>query len=168
MLIGITGFKRSGKTTLAIMLSKELGIPVESFADPIRRAVADILGWSMEELEARKEDQIDWLGNVTPRHMMQTLGTEWGRHKIHPAMWIRRLTRKITPEGLITSDVRFDNEAIAIHEHGGIILRVIRPGLESIDKHVSERPIQQQYVTADVYNRGTPEDMLAAALKLLA
>lgn len=168
MLIGITGYKRSGKTTLANLLSNELGLQVFSYADPIRKAVADILGITLEQLEECKEDPVDWLGGVTPRLMMQTMGTEWGRQMIDPFMWGKSMFRRMPNLQGITADVRFNDEAQALLDRGGIILRVIRPGLATSDTHSSEKQIDQSLINADIYNHGTPEDMLATALRLLA
>ena len=43
----------------------------------------------------------------------------------------------------IISDVRFPNEAKAIKEQGGIIIRVEREGLQSSDTHSSETAMRE-------------------------
>lgn len=78
LYIGIAGSKRSGKDTLANGLASALSLPCDSFAAPLRQLVASLLGLSLHELDSRKEDAIDWLAELTPRHLMQTAGTEWG------------------------------------------------------------------------------------------
>jgi hypothetical protein len=51
-----------------------------------------------------------------------------------------------TDRPLIIDDVRYINEAAAIRAVGGIIVRIIRPGLTPMD-HSSET--EQQHIIAD-------------------
>lgn len=166
-LIGIAGAKRSGKDTLANGLSMALGVPRESFAGPLREFVARITGMTLAQLEFDKELALDWLDGVTPRSMMQTVGTEWGRQMVHPDLWVRSLLARIPPQGAIISDVRFDNEASAILDRGGMVLRVLRPGLATGDAHISEIPVSDHLVTAELVNSRTPHDLVASAMALI-
>lgn len=167
MIIGIAGPKRSGKNTLALGLCAALGLEEHSFAAPLRQFVADMLGWNLWELEHRKEEPIEWLDGVTPRHMMQTLGTEWGRMLIHPDLWLRALAKRLPAKGAVIADVRFENEARVIHELGGVVIQLSRPGFGSGDHHVSEIPIAKHLVTYQLINNSTPQAMVAAALHML-
>lgn len=167
ILIGIAGPKRSGKDTLAAGLCQALGLQQFSYADPIRNAVCEILGITRAELELCKETPIDWLNGVTPRHMMQTLGTEWGREHIHPFLWGLSMFRRMPDIGGVTSDVRFDNEAKALLDQGGIIIRLSRPGLVLDDAHPSEVPISDELVTVDLVNDSTPERLIQKAIACL-
>ncbi len=74
---------------------------------------------------------------MTPRLMLQLLGTECGRQIIHPNIWVNALfadyevnksewLSEINSKWIIT-DVRFPNEAQAIKDKGGIVIRVERP-----------------------------------------
>lgn len=165
--IGIAGAKRAGKDTLARGLAGALApIPVDSFAAPIRRFVADLLGWSLDELEARKEDRVSWL-DATPRHMMQTLGTEWGRNLVDPELWVASTFAR-NPTGAILADVRFRDEARAIRDDYGVVIRVSRPGFgPGRDTHVSERPLPANLVDIELVNDGTPEQLVQRALRAL-
>jgi hypothetical protein len=157
MIIGLTGRKRSGKSTIAQALVHK-GFAEMSFAEPIRTFTKILLGLDHAGLEEAKEKPIDWLDGVTTRYIMQTLGTEWGRQTIHPDIWIRYLTRRLTaPSNLnadiVISDIRFDNEAIALRELGAKIVRVERPG-GGEDAHVSEAGVSLRYVNFGVMNNG--------------
>lgn len=165
-LIGIAGFKRAGKDTLARGLCAALELPQDSFAAPLRRFMADLLGWTLEELEARKEDPIPWLDGITPRNMMQTVGTEWGRDMVHGDLWVRSLLQRLAGGGVI-SDVRFANEAEAILSAGGCVIRVDRPGAAQGDGHASETPIPDHLVSFRVVNSGSPAVMVGCALLAL-
>lgn len=168
-LIGLCGRKRSGKTTAAEILVEELGYAHLSFAEPIRRAVADILAVSRAELEAIKEDAIDWLDGRTPRDMMQTMGTEWGRDRVHPELWVRKCMRDASAfrergKPVVISDVRFDNEAWAIRDAGGIVIDISREKADRVDhrkwwqkllgraEHASERGVSEHAIDYRVFN----------------
>lgn len=156
MLIGLTGKKRSGKDTVARML-QEHGFVQTSFAAPIREFVAQLIGLSLDDLERVKESHVTDLGNVTPRHMMQTLGTEWGRQMIHPDIWTstwaaRYCMYALKGENIVVSDVRFPDEAELIRAHGGWVVEVQRPGLIIGDSHASEAGIPDNLIDVKLYN----------------
>lgn len=163
MIVGIAGPKRSGKDTLASALNVE----VHSFAAPIRQFVAGLLGWTLDELEDRKETPVQWLDGVTPRQMMQSLGTEWGRQMVHPELWLRSLAARLPEDGAVVCDVRFDNEAEAIRKLGGKVIRLSRPGAGQGDDHASERPISDHLVDFEIANDGTVAQLLEKALAVL-
>lgn len=157
MIIGLTGRKRSGKSTVAKALV-ERGFVEVSFAAPIRDFTARILELTPEELDAAKENSINWLEGVTPRHIMQTLGTEWGRQMIHPEIWIRVLLRRVSVlvlenKNVVVSDIRFDNEAQALRDMHGKIVRIERPG-GGPDDHISERGVSFSLIHFGVMNDG--------------
>lgn len=165
-IIGLTGLKRCGKDTAASHIAYrciDLDPIVVSFAQPIREAVASILGISVETLDAVKEEPIGWLDGITPRRMMQTLGTEWGRYMIHTDLWVQSLSRYINTldnKLVIVSDVRFDNEAQAIRRLGGKVVRVDR-GLPQCDDHISESSIADHFIDVTVQNFGSVFDFYA-------
>lgn len=65
--------------------------------------------------------------SMTPRKLLQLLGTEAGRKIIHPNIWVNSLFSDYEPHSKwIITDVRFPNEAEAIKERGGIVIRVNR------------------------------------------
>lgn len=164
ILVGIAGPKRSGKNTLAAGLCAATGLKEVSFAGPLRTFVADILGITLDELEQRKEQPVDWLDGVTPRAMMQTVGTEWGRSTVHRDLWLRSLFARLPSGGGVISDVRFPNEAQAILDRGGVVLRLSREGTGTGDAHASEVPLPDSLVSHEIKNDGTPEDLVREAL----
>lgn len=149
MLIAFTGKKRAGKDTAAQALK---GFHRESFAAPIRQAVAKTLDWTLEELELWKETPIEWLDGVTARNMMQTLGTEWGRNMIHHELWLRSLERRIRqrPRVVIT-DVRFNNEAEFVKRLGGVVVQVERTS-QVTDAHASEAGVDRKLIDFFIFN----------------
>lgn len=110
---------------------------------------------------------------VTPRFALQTLGTEWGR-QLDEDIWLRYAHRdaiKRNVEGFaVISDCRFLNEAAFIHEQGGVLLEIVRPGFDGSDAtsagvahHPSEMERVQnaaqfkKYITHTIKNDSTVE-----------
>lgn len=139
MLIGFTGPAGAGKSTAAAALVEWLGFVRHRFADPLKRALA-ALGASEAMLEGHlKAEPVDLFCGRTPRHAMQTLGTEWGRELIGADFWVNAWRRGLPADGhVVVDDVRFPNEVAAIRQARGIIVAIDRPGLAA-GGHVSER-----------------------------
>ncbi|AZB50559.1 hypothetical protein [Synechococcus phage S-H1] len=134
-----------------------------SFAAPLKRAVWNLLndlGFDgFRYAYTDKEVIIPEIG-VSARHMMQTLGTEWGRACIHPDFWVmiaRAETQCIIANGgsVVIDDVRFPNEAAMIHDLGGELWRIDRPGITYDGGHSSEGGLE--CITPDrvIINDGT-------------
>lgn len=120
---------------------------------------------SLTQLEMYERDLFP-LGTFvnTPRSLMQSLGTEFGRNMIHPNIWVNATFADYQPNGApynslgdvfddlklfpsetkmpnwVISDVRFLNEIKAIKNRGGILIRVDRDS-DSKDSHVSENDL---------------------------
>ena len=162
LLIGLHGRARSGKDTIADYLVKIHGFEKVSFAAPIREMACKIFNCSLKQLECIKEVVDPCLG-VSPRDVMQTLGTEWGRN-INPDLWVitaLRHIRSAMSDGIsvVVSDVHFDNEAHMIRDNGGEIWTVIRPEVKHIRKHPSERGIAYQEGDRVICNTTTLGDL---------
>lgn len=167
MIIGLCGAAGAGKGEVARILSMR-GYATAAFADPIYEAVSAITGLTVAELQdrGRKENALDWI-SYSPRRLLQSLGTEWGRNMIHPEIWVMSAMRRVLDGGdYCFTDVRFSNEAFAIHARGGVVWRVSRPGHAVLDAqaaaHASEAGIPDALVDAVVENTGTLADLEAA------
>jgi hypothetical protein len=173
MIIGFTGNMGAGKTTAAnhlkLVMLRSGSFESRSFAKPLKnmlRAYYEAVGLPHEEVERRiggdlKETSDPFLMGRTPRHAMQTLGTEWGRGFIHPDFWVESSFLKPMATGVhvIFDDVRFPNEAAAIQKRGGVVIRVFRPNQELHDSgfHQSER--QEFDVDHVISNSGSVQDL---------
>lgn len=140
MIVGFVGFIGSGKDTAADYLVNFHGFRRDSFANTLKDAVACVFGWDRTMLEGRTKSSREWreqrdewwserLGReITPRLMLQLWGTEVCREGFHDDIWIASLENKMrkTTDDIVISDVRFPNEIKAIHNAGGIVVRIKR------------------------------------------
>ena len=155
-IIGMVGPKGVGKTTFANQLANHTGCQaaVLSFADPLR-VMAMAMGIDSKQmvLPELKHEVIPELG-VTPRHVLQSLGTEWGRKCIHPDVWVWAMQRQIERHVaeyhgsgdvlIFIDDCRFANEAQWILNHGGMLIEVERDGVKYTGEHSSEMPMPEE------------------------
>lgn len=165
-LIGLTGVAGSGKDTVGQMIvDRDPRCRRVAFAEPLKKGLQAMLGLDYRHTDGElKEVPIDWLGGVTPRKLMQTLGTEWGR-SIDGDIWVKAAMRQMgtDPSPVIFTDVRFENEARAIVESGGRVYRVIRScNPVTVPSHASEQGIDGQWITASIFNDGTLAQLSAA------
>lgn len=127
-VVALTGPAGSGKSTAANYLVRHRGYERVKFAGPLKRMVA-AMGLSDEHIEgSMKEAALDMLCGKTPRHVMQTLGTEWGRKCIGEDFWVRLWLRdasvRLFSSRVVVDDCRFPNEAAAVRSLGGIIIKL--------------------------------------------
>lgn len=165
-LIGIHGIARSGKDTVANFLVENHFFQRYGFADPLRNFIATITGIPVSMLmdSPIKEEVYEPLGK-SPRYMMQTLGTEWGRNLIHPEIWVKaanvawRSCKQHLQKSMVIPDVRFENEANFIRENNGEIWVITRPRTLTVNEHISEAGITIQPEDTLIHNGGTINDL---------
>lgn len=141
MIIGFVGFIGSGKDTAADYLVNFHGFRRDSFANTLKDAVAAVFGWDRVLLEGRTQEARAWreqidpwwaerlsMPKLTPRWVLQYWGTDVLRDHFHDDIWIASLENKMrkTKDNIVISDVRFPNEINAIHNAGGMVVRVVR------------------------------------------
>lgn len=141
MLIGIVGFAGSGKDTVASFLIQHYGYVKDSWASPLKDAVADIFGWNRELLEGSTKESRIWreevdnwwasrlnVPHLTPRWVLQQWGTQVGRNAFHQDIWIASFEKRFKNSNgkVVLTDCRFPNEIETIKNLGGKIVRVKR------------------------------------------
>lgn len=164
MIIGLTGHKGAGKSEAAKTLIS-LGYQRERFAGPLKDMLR-ALGLTEAQVDGdQKETPCPLLGGATPRHAMQTLGSEWGRSLIDPNLWIMIWKSRATAHShVVVDDIRFPNEVDAIRELGGAICRIDRPGAHG-DGHISEQHIDMLPADHVIANTGNLSDLECEVLR---
>ena len=147
VIVGITGLPRSGKDTVAdFLIAKHPGTYKYSFAEPIVNMLNAGFNqdFRSDYWTERKKEPIPLLGK-SPRELMQTLGTEWGRDHIHPDLWVFLAAQRFLKagSGMIIPDVRFENEADFVRSRGGVLLHMSKFDAPLPNGHVSNAPVKQ-------------------------
>jgi hypothetical protein len=165
---------QSGKTTVATTLGYTHGYTIVSFASPIKYVIANFLcqlGYAANQATylttVDKEAMIPELG-VSARHLMRTLGTEWGRECVCPDVWLKCWEvqcRKVNGP-IVVDDVRFPNEFDLVKKLGGRMWRIERPGVQRLTYHASEGGLDKYAFDATLVNAGTVDD-LDSTLRLM-
>ena len=123
---------------------------------------------------------------LTPRLLLQIIGTECIRDKVHPNAWVNALfadykakwiptgdsvaeedvsLEKEYPNWCIT-DMRFPNELEAVKSRGGITIRVNRPWVDKnkehqvITEHPSETALDNAEFDYTIENNSSIEDLI--------
>ena len=161
---------QSGKTTIATQLITD-GYMQVSFAAPLKSLVHELLCLLGHEnraatsyVYAYKEQQIPGI-RCSARHLMQTLGTEWGRQCVHPDVWVMIASKRIRDlhaagYSVVVDDCRFPNEASMIRELGGELWHVERPGAAANTDHASEGALTDpELFTHRIVNDGTLQQL---------
>ncbi len=157
---------QSGKTTVATALERQ-GFTRVSLADPLKAMLAEFLqGLGYREDEAQRLVHIDKSATVpqlgvTVRHLLQTLGTEWGRTCIAPDVWLKCWAATATRYPfVVVDDVRFANEAQLVKDMGGQLWLIERPGLADASGHASEGGLADWAFDRVIVNDGTVEELI--------
>ena len=172
VIISLYGYKGSGKSTAAAFLMQEQEFALTKFAQPLKNFLYD-LGLETEHVEGDlKEAPCDLLCGKSPRHAMQTLGTEWGRKCIGEDFWVNvwkdtvQWTLSYDGVHVVVDDMRFPNEAFAVKSLGGVLVRIVR-GNRPVDTHESEAHISGIVPDYTIVNNGSTDDLRHALEDLL-
>ena len=159
---------QSGKSTVAKFLAQQHGYTIVPFAETLKEMLIPMLsalGYSNDDAYrlVQVDKQIVVPGaEVSVRHMLRTLGTEWGRQCIHPDIWLRCWQQRIKPYNLVVADdVRFPNEAELVRSLGGEVWFVERPDAVRTHEHASEGSLDTYHgFTKHLVNDGALSDFV--------
>lgn len=168
-VVALTGLAGSGKSTVADYLVRRHGYVRVKFAGPLKDMCRSI-GLTEDHIEGSlKELPSPLLAGRTPRFVMQTLGTEWGRDIIGPnfwtGLWCDRASDVLDHGGrVVVDDCRFENEADAVRGYGGLLIRIEgRGGVAG--SHASEAGAFD--VDAVLHNTGSVGELFRRTLEIL-
>lgn len=182
MIVGIGNNFQVGKDTAAQALCRELGYRRVGFADKLKSFALQIdplvttsartvnvqagrgrLAWTVKGLGWDQAKRT----HPEVRALLQSIGVA-ARELFGETFWIDQAIGD-TPESakVVVPDVRFRNEAEAIRDKGGLLIRITRPGHNG-DSHISETELEA-YGNWDhvIQNNGTVADLEAEIVRIV-
>jgi len=183
MIIGINGYAGSGKDTVGTILQqidRDSHWEIKKWAGKLKQVAELLTGIPVEKFEDQEFKKTnlgkqwnDRINNpMSVRDFLQKLGTEGLRDGLHTNTWVNALMAdyKCVPadrapngwdcDNWIITDTRFPNEAQAIKDADGIIIRVTRPGIGPVNDHPSETGLNQWKFDYEIQNDGTLENLI--------
>lgn len=171
--VGLSGEMGHGKSTVAAYLCSKYHYTEYSFARPLKEGVKRLFSLTDAQVYGEEKNQIDNRWGVSPRYLLQQIGTELFRDKltnylpqIHPVpnLWIRNFQRWVQTHAkrVVVSDCRFMDECGALHDLGIKVYRVVRSGLStqpSSSAHASESLQKHLPVDETILNDGTLDEL---------
>lgn len=177
-LIGFSGYIGAGKDQsakiaqelLQLQIDTDSGFPtwdIKRFSGKVKQIASLLTGIDIEKFEDQefKKSYLDDFG-MTVRLLLQKIGTECIRDHLHKDAWVKALFADYSKHSnwLIT-DVRFLNEAVAIKERGGILIRIKRGNATS--DHPSEMALDNYGFDYTIDNNGTIEGLTKSLKAIL-
>lgn len=192
MIVGISGKMQSGKDTVASIMQylsdpfaqtnnfsysswlqldearkMHCKFQIKHFADKLKLMASLLTGIPYPDLSLNtvKNSTLgsEW-NNMTVREFLQRLGTNSLRDGLHPNTWINALFVDYDETcKWIIADTRFKNEAKAIKDRGGLIIRVVRDDKHSLKNsigHISETDLDDYPFDLIIDNNGTMEELI--------
>lgn len=177
MIVGVNGVSEAGKDSIGRICVEEWGCKHLAFATRMKEFALAVNPWvpidHMQSPEAvntrgqfvRLRELVEKVGwdeakkNPEVRRLLQATGTEGGRKTLDEALWIKQVSPLVRGKrNYVITDVRFLNEAEFIRNHGGIVVRVERPGYGPALGHVSD--VHEDSLWDEViHNNGTLDDL---------
>lgn len=189
MLIGIIGRKGAGKDVAGAHLVERHEFARAAFADTVKLVAQDLFPHlTREQLYGpiAVKEALDVATGVTPRWILQKVGTEVGRmdqadvflafgisqatvrasfakFNVVPGLtaWIDALFANLGDGHFVVTDVRFPNEASSILDRRGHVIKITRPGFDTgaFNDHPSESEVDNCPFDWLVVNDGSIEDL---------
>jgi len=165
MIIGLSGYARSGKDEVANILIEEFSFTRVAFADPIKELLLEIDPLVKDGFRVKnvvKAYGWDQAKVVFPevRTLLQTLGVG-ARKTFGENFWVHQAMNSMASAhpNIVVTDVRFTNEANTLKINGGQLWRINRPGVTAVNDHISEHDLDKYSMDKTLENEGTLDDL---------
>lgn len=162
MIIGLNGYAKSGKDEVAKAIADINKLwEIKKFSSKLKTIASILTGYHEDRFEDQYFKNTNLIGwGMTAREFLQKLGTESVRDVLHPDAWVNALFSNYAyHDKWVITDCRFPNEAEAIKDRGGIIVRVNRTGVKPINNHESETSLDDYDFDWIIENNGTIDDL---------
>lgn len=176
--IGLVGKARSGKDTVAGILTREFAYTRLAFADRLKEAAVqvDLLlegDWNENCMRCWEDGLL--LSEAVIMYGWETVKEQWpasrrflqnlgvAMRNVDPDIWVRPVADQMRQGTClnmpcVVTDVRFDNEVAALGKLGAVIVRITHPGTGG-DSHVSETELDGYDADYTIENGGTLGDL---------
>lgn len=151
-VIAFMGKAESGKSTSAKAVRDTFGIPIFSFAEPIKDAVNPLA--------------VALFGSQFPKEKARPLYQFVGGHMRgeDPNFWIDLAAQRMSAFSVtVMDDLRYENEAAFVRSTGGLIIQVIRPGHQNRltpEQRFHSSETEQENITPDILFFNTNKEEL--------
>ena len=147
-IIGVAGFARSGKDTAARLIIDHHDFKQVAIADPLRRmalamdpviaTAVKVYGWESVKREIAVRELLQGLGRAVRAEFGDT--------------WLMLKAMNVYPSSdIVISDIRLPLEVSMIHDRGGKVIKITRPGVGPINADETEQDLD---VDHEVLNNG--------------
>lgn len=172
-VLGLSGYARSGKDTIADHLVENYGFEKVSLGqfvydtllklDPIvnckvRRDWGDGVR-TIRLHEAGSYEEAKEIPEV--RDLLQRFGTEVGRDSFGPDVWVDMAGQYMEDKGgnFVVPNIRFPNEMEMVSSFGGQTWRVVRPDYGPVNAHGSETALDHHNFLVTIRNETSIADL---------
>ena len=158
MIIGLIGFKQVGKSTAAKYLENTHEFIRHNMKDGLVAEIRQNFSILLSELSKIYGMTVDELFVQKPpamRALLQEYGTEVRRND-NRNYWVKKWRENLPEGNIVVDDVRFHNGADLVKYNGGILIRLVRPDIETGGTHASE--MEQLEIVADFTIECVPGD----------
>lgn len=142
MIIGLVGYKQVGKSTVAQHIADKYGYSRFNMKDALIAELKENFPDLLQMLCNVYLMDIDELFKEKPplvRALMQNYGSDV-RRKDNDRYWIDKWLEKTAGiKNVVVDDIRFQNEADAITNQGGVLIRIERDDVATGGDHQSEQ-----------------------------
>lgn len=162
---------QSGKSTFADIAVHEFGFTCISFAKPLKDMLGRLLSNVYDDAMIHeflygtlKEYHLWDLGMHTPRELLYSLGTLWGRKTVCENLWIYLWQQQVFQAlkagvNVVTDDMRFPNELDAVWKiPGALPIKIIRDSAKVHSGKGSEGLLDAELFPLELMNNSSLED----------
>lgn len=181
MIVALCGRRRSGKDTVAAYMCN-YGFHHHKISQPLKDALQVLFGLDADDLEQDKKEAVHPIWGVSPRTLMQYIGTDIFREHIRGTVpgigdtfWIKRTLETLKKvdgsTNVVISDLRFMNEYEMLRGEYGDRLHVYRVERfgdnDASELHVSEREFVEIPCDGILSNTGKVDELYMQVHKVL-
>ena len=174
-IIALCGFKGCGKDFVANYIHDTCSFEHLKISTKLKEATRLLFDINDDQIEGNKKECIDERWNITPRQMMQFMGTEMFQFKIQELIpecernfWIKSFTNTVKAnetKNIVVSDMRFLHEYEYIKKHllthELIVIMIYKNSTKNIynvnDNHISETEYRQIPIDFQLTNNMTDD-----------